>query len=60
MLKYKGKKKTVKVLFSFQKGDVFVVHNEMGSGWLWVSSQRTHESGLVFEELLEELVSLLS
>ncbi|XP_014669624.1 PREDICTED: ras GTPase-activating protein 1-like [Priapulus caudatus] len=42
---------------SFLKGDVFVVHNEMGSGWLWVTRQRTHESGLVFEELLEELGS---
>lgn len=40
---------------SFQKGDIFVVHNDMGDGWLWCTLHRTQESGLVFRELLEEL-----
>ncbi|KAH7963331.1 hypothetical protein HPB52_020632 [Rhipicephalus sanguineus] len=40
---------------SFQKGDIFVVHNDMGDGWLWCTLHRTQESGLVFKELLEEL-----
>ncbi|XP_064475272.1 ras GTPase-activating protein 1-like isoform X2 [Ornithodoros turicata] len=40
---------------SFQKGDIFVVHNDMRDGWLWCTLHRTQESGLVFRELLEEL-----
>lgn len=45
---------------SFDKGDVFTVHNELGDGWLWVTSQRTREDGLVFEELVEDLVSIFT
>ncbi|UYV75983.1 RASA1 [Cordylochernes scorpioides] len=41
---------------SFLKGDIFVVHNDMGDGWLWVTLHRTQESGLVFSELVKELV----
>ncbi|XP_053405598.1 ras GTPase-activating protein 1-like [Mercenaria mercenaria] len=40
---------------SFEKGDIFVVNNEMGDGWLWVWSQRTGEEGQVYEELVEDL-----
>ncbi|KAL3867273.1 hypothetical protein ACJMK2_044487 [Sinanodonta woodiana] len=40
---------------SFEKGDVFVVNNEMGDGWLWVINQRTGEEGQVFEDLVEDL-----
>ncbi|KAI8501697.1 Ras GTPase-activating protein 1 [Branchiostoma belcheri] len=40
---------------SFEKGDVFMVHNTMDGGWLWVTSQRTNESGLVIRDLVEEL-----
>ncbi|KAG8181736.1 hypothetical protein JTE90_028274 [Oedothorax gibbosus] len=40
---------------SFLKGDIFIVHNDMGDGWLWCTLHRTQESGLVFKELVEEL-----
>ncbi|GAB6026339.1 hypothetical protein CHUAL_012542 [Chamberlinius hualienensis] len=40
---------------SFQKGDIFIVHNDMGDGWLWVTQHRTGLSGLIFQELVEEL-----
>ncbi|XP_074594177.1 RAS p21 protein activator vap isoform X2 [Brevipalpus obovatus] len=39
---------------SFVRGDVFVVHNDLGDGWLWCTSERTQESGLIFKELVEE------
>ncbi|XP_064618499.1 ras GTPase-activating protein 1-like isoform X2 [Lineus longissimus] len=42
----------------FMKGDIFIVHNELGDGWLWVTSQRTNESGIVYHGLLEELNSV--
>lgn len=45
-------------LYSFLKGDIFIVHNDMGDGWLWCTLHRTQESGLVFKELVEELVSV--
>lgn len=44
------------LFFSFLKGDIFIVHNDMGDGWLWCTLHRTQESGLVFKELVEELV----
>lgn len=40
---------------SFQKGDIFFVHNDMGDGWLWVTAHRTGEQGLIFRELVEDL-----
>ncbi|XP_052795998.1 ras GTPase-activating protein 1-like [Mya arenaria] len=40
---------------SFEKGDIFVVNNEMGDGWLWMCNQRTGEEGQVYEELVEDL-----
>ncbi|XP_023933304.1 ras GTPase-activating protein 1 [Lingula anatina] len=40
---------------SFEKGDVFLVHNELGDGWIWVTSLRTKESGIVYQELVEDL-----
>ncbi len=43
---------------SFDKGEIFVVHNDMGDGWLWVTSQATMLSGIVNQELVQELVSL--
>lgn len=30
---------------SFEKGDVFIVLNEMGDGWLWVKFFRINEDG---------------
>lgn len=45
--------------FSFEKGDIFIVNNEMGDGWLWMCNTRTGEEGQVYEELVEDLVSLL-
>ena len=26
---------------TFQKGDIFFVHNDLGDGWLWVTAHRT-------------------
>uniref|UniRef100_A0A034VMS3 Ras GTPase-activating protein 1 n=2 Tax=Bactrocera dorsalis TaxID=27457 RepID=A0A034VMS3_BACDO len=40
---------------SFQKGDIFFVHNDMGDGWLWVTAHRTGEQGMIFRELVEDL-----
>ena len=34
---------------TFQKGDIFFVHNDLGDGWLWVTAHRTGEQGLVFK-----------
>jgi hypothetical protein len=42
--------------FSFSPGEVFVVHNDMGDGWLWVTSQSTGLSGIVNRELVKDLV----
>jgi hypothetical protein len=44
--------------FSFSPGEVFTVHNDMGDGWLWVTSQSTGLSGIVNRELVKDLVSL--
>ena len=27
---------------TFQKGDIFFVHNDLGDGWLWVTAHRSH------------------
>jgi hypothetical protein len=43
------------VLCSFQKGEVFFVHNDMGDGWLWVTSQSTNHSGIINQELVKEV-----
>ncbi|PVD19798.1 hypothetical protein C0Q70_20289 [Pomacea canaliculata] len=40
---------------SFCKGDVFVVQNELEDGWLWVTSERTKESGLVPAPFVKDL-----
>ena len=40
---------------TFQKGDIFFVHNDLGDGWLWVTAHRTGEQGLVFKDLLADL-----
>ncbi|XP_043221540.1 ras GTPase-activating protein 1-like isoform X2 [Amphibalanus amphitrite] len=40
---------------SFQKGDIFFVHNDCGDGWLWVTAHRSGEQGLIFQELTETL-----
>ena len=45
--------------FSFGKGDVFVVQNEMEDGWLWVTSERTKESGLVPAPFVKDLVCVI-
>jgi hypothetical protein len=34
---------------TFQTGDIFFVHNDLGDGWLWVTAHRTGEQGLVFK-----------
>ena len=40
---------------SFQKGDIFFLHNDLGDGWLWVTAHRTGEQGLIFRDLVEDL-----
>ncbi|KAI5725466.1 hypothetical protein M8J77_015855 [Diaphorina citri] len=40
---------------TFQKGDIFFVHNELGDGWLWVTAHRTGEQGMIFRDLVEDL-----
>lgn len=40
---------------TFQKGDIFFVHNDMGDGWLWVTAHRTGEQGMIFCELVDDL-----
>lgn len=40
---------------SFQKGDIFFVHNDMGDGWIWVTKHRTGEQGMIFRELVDDL-----
>ncbi|KAK7492633.1 hypothetical protein BaRGS_00016112 [Batillaria attramentaria] len=40
---------------SFVKGDVFVVQNELEDGWLWVTCERTKESGLVPAPFVKDL-----
>lgn len=45
--------------FSFLKGDMFIVHNELEDGWMWVTNVRTEEQGLIVEDLVEEVVSKL-
>ncbi|CAK8676614.1 unnamed protein product [Clavelina lepadiformis] len=41
---------------SFEKDDIFIVHNEWMDGkWLWVTSLRTNESGCVFRDLVRDV-----
>jgi len=40
---------------TFQKGDIFFIHNDLGDGWLWVTAHRTGEQGLVFKDLMTDL-----
>ncbi|XP_056131897.1 ras GTPase-activating protein 1-like [Lampris incognitus] len=40
---------------SFLKGDMFIVHNELDDGWMWVKNVRTEEQGLIVEDLVEEV-----
>ncbi|RXG72389.1 Ras GTPase-activating protein 1 [Armadillidium vulgare] len=40
---------------SFEKGDIFFVHNELSDGWLWVTAHRTGEQGTIFSDLVETL-----
>lgn len=47
------------VFFSFLKGDMFIVHNELDDGWMWVTNVRTEEQGLIVEDLVEEVVSVV-
>lgn len=47
----------INCIFSFLKGDMFIVHNELDDGWMWVTNVRTEEQGLIVEDLVEEVVS---
>lgn len=39
---------------------MFIVHNELEDGWMWVANVRTDEQGLIVEDLVEEVVCNLS
>lgn len=39
---------------------MFIVHNELEDGWMWVTNLRTDEQGLIVEDLVEEVVSFFS
>uniref|UniRef100_A0A8C9VJI1 RAS p21 protein activator 1 n=1 Tax=Scleropages formosus TaxID=113540 RepID=A0A8C9VJI1_SCLFO len=43
---------------SFLKGDMFIVHNELEDGWMWVTNLRTEEQGLIVVDLVKAVVSL--
>ncbi|TNM89746.1 hypothetical protein fugu_003980 [Takifugu bimaculatus] len=34
---------------------MFIVHNELDDGWMWVTNVRTEEQGLIVEDLVEEV-----
>lgn len=36
---------------------MFIVHNELEDGWMWVTNLRTNEQGLIVEDLVKEVVS---
>lgn len=40
---------------SFKKGDIFILQNDLGDGWLWCRDVKSGESGLIFSQLVEEL-----
>lgn len=40
---------------SFKKGEIFILQEDLGDGWLWCRDVKTGDSGLVFSHLLEEL-----
>ncbi|KAG5280746.1 hypothetical protein AALO_G00063550 [Alosa alosa] len=40
---------------SFLKEDMFIVHNELDDGWMWVTNVRTEEQGLIVDDLVEEV-----
>lgn len=42
----------------FEKDDVFIVHNDMEGDWMWVTSQRTNESGCVFKGAFKNLIKI--
>jgi len=45
------------MLNSFVPGEIFIVRNDMGDGWLWVTSKSTGLSGIVNRELVKDLVN---
>ena len=38
---------------TFQKGDIFFVHNDLGDGWLWVTAHRTGNSTFKKEKFID-------
>lgn len=37
---------------------MFIVHNELDDGWMWVTNVRTEEQGLIVKDLVKEVVSV--
>lgn len=40
---------------SFQKGDLFILQNDLGDGWLWCRDVKSGNSGMIFSHLVEEI-----
>lgn len=40
---------------SFQKGDLFILQNDLADGWFWCRDVKTGNSGMVFSHLVEEI-----
>lgn len=38
--------------FSFQKGDIFFVHNDMGDGWLWVTAHKVSTKVFIRNDII--------
>ena len=44
--------------FSYVTGDVFVIDDIINPNWLWVTSQKNNESGLVLRSYVDDAVCL--
>lgn len=40
---------------SFGQGEVFIIKNDMGDGWMWATSQRDGRSGIINRAFVQEL-----
>lgn len=47
------------LFLSFEKGEIFIVRDVLDETY-WVTSEKTGESGIVYQALVEDLVCILS
>jgi len=40
---------------SFERDDIFIVHEDLSDDWMWCTSLRTNEQGIVFKGLVKEV-----